>query len=148
MSNDQPDSAAAAPGRRWPDPGACLARSTAAALAGPGGRSPQVCGHADGGPAAVAGSGPGQRVTVSGCAGQAACSSAVMATVTPRACRPWMWVRVLWIFAARGERTAASRHCCRGIVTEHPGDEGDNPEAHFRGAATSVAAAEAAQVES
>jgi hypothetical protein len=42
----------------------------------------------------VAGSGPGQDVTVSSCAGQAACSSSVMVTVTPRAFRTWMWVRI------------------------------------------------------
>ena len=32
--------------------------------------------------------------TVSGCAGQAACSSPVMATATPRAFRAWRWVRI------------------------------------------------------
>ncbi len=89
--------AAAAPGWRWRDPGACLARGAAATPARSGGMSShvgQACGRADAGPAAVAGSGPGQGVTVSGCAGQAACSSSVMATVTPRAFRPWMWVRI------------------------------------------------------
>ena len=60
------------------------------------GMSSRVCGRADADPAAVGGSGPGQGVTVSGCAGQAACccSSSVMATVTPRAFRAWMWVRI------------------------------------------------------
>jgi hypothetical protein len=69
-------------------PEACVTRGAAAARAGSGGTSSEVCGRADRDPAAVAGSGPGQGVAVSGCAGQAACSSSVMATVTPRAFRP------------------------------------------------------------
>ena len=65
--------------------------------------SPPSIGHADADPVAFAGPGPGQGVTVSGCAGQAACSSPVMATVTPRAFRPWMWLR---IFLSRMMRLA------------------------------------------
>ena len=49
-----------------------------------------------------------------------------------------------------GKRSRSERRCRRGrrgIVTEHPGGEGDTPEAHFRGAATSAAAAGPARVE-
>src|SRR5271157_3245440 len=63
-------------------PGPQRGSDAAATRGGSGGTSSQVCGRADAGPAAVAGSGPGQGVTVSGCAGQAAWSSSVMATAT------------------------------------------------------------------
>ena len=48
-----------------------------------------------GDPVAVRGAGPGQGVrAAAGCWVQAACSSSVMATVTPRASRPRMWLRI------------------------------------------------------
>ena len=79
--------------------GARQRRRPATGERGVGGR----IGHADADPAAAACSGPGQGVTVSGCAGQAACSSSVTVTVRPRARRPRMWLR---IFLSRLMRVA------------------------------------------